>query len=56
VRRAACRSLKEAGSTIALNDYVAHDRVALVEIADIIKVEMHLTVAWRRKSKRWQNL
>jgi EAL and modified HD-GYP domain-containing signal transduction protein len=51
VRRAACRSLKEAGYTIALDDYVAHDRrVALVEIADIIiadiiKVEMHLTVA-----------
>jgi c-di-GMP-related signal transduction protein len=34
VRRAACRSLKEAGYTIALDDYVAHDRrVALVEIA-----------------------
>ena len=31
---------------IALDDYVAHDRrVALVEIADITKVEMHLTVA-----------
>jgi len=46
VRRAACRSLKEAGYTIALDDYVAHDRrVALEQIADIIKVEMHLTVA-----------
>jgi hypothetical protein len=51
VRRAARRSLKEAGYTIALDDYVAHDRrVALAEIADIIiadsiKVEMHLTVA-----------
>lgn len=32
MRRAACRSLKEAGYTIALDDYVAHDRrVALVE-------------------------
>ena len=46
MRRAACRSLKEAGYTIALDDYVAHDRrVALEQIADIIKVEMHLTVA-----------
>jgi hypothetical protein len=37
VRRAARRSLNEAGYTIALDDYVAHDRrVALVEIADII--------------------
>ena len=51
VRRAARRSLNEAGYTIALDDYVAHDRrVALAEIADIIiadsiKVEMHLTVA-----------
>ena len=46
MRRAACRSLKEAGYTIALDINVAHDRrVALVEIANIIKVEMHLTVA-----------
>jgi c-di-GMP-related signal transduction protein len=57
VRRAARRCLKEAGYTIALDDYVAHERrVALVEIADIIKVEMHLTVAGRTKSKRGQNL
>ena len=41
---AACRSLKDAGYMIALDDYVADDpREALVEIADIIKVEMQLT-------------
>lgn len=41
---AACRSLKEAGYMIALDDYVANDRrEPLVEIADIIKVEMLLT-------------
>ncbi len=41
---AACRSLKEAGYTIALDDYVANDpREALADIADIIKVEMQLT-------------
>src|SRR3974390_3779995 len=41
---AACRNLKEAGYTIALDDYVANDpREAMAEMADIIKVEMHLT-------------
>jgi c-di-GMP-related signal transduction protein len=41
---AACRHLKEAGYTIALDDYVANDpREALAEMADIIKVEMQLT-------------
>lgn len=40
----ACRSLKEAGYTIALDDYVANDpREALAELADILKVEMLLT-------------
>lgn len=41
---AACRSLKEAGYLIALDDYVAEDRrEALADLADIIKVEMQLT-------------
>lgn len=41
---AACRSLKEAGYMLALDDYVANDpREALADIADIIKVEMQLT-------------
>jgi EAL and modified HD-GYP domain-containing signal transduction protein len=41
---AACQTLKEAGYTIALDDYVANDpREALAEMADIIKVEMQLT-------------
>ncbi len=41
---AACRNLKEAGYTIALDDYVTNDpREALADIADIIKVEMQLT-------------
>ena len=41
---AACRSLKEAGYLIALDDYVANDpREGLAEMADIIKVEMQLT-------------
>jgi c-di-GMP-related signal transduction protein len=41
---AACRSLKEAGYMLALDDYVANDpREALADIADIIKVEMHPT-------------
>ncbi len=41
---AACQNLKEAGYMIALDDYVADDpRVALAELADIIKVEMQLT-------------
>lgn len=46
---AACRSLKEAGYTLALDDYVANDRrEKLAEIADIIKVEMQLTTAEQR--------
>lgn len=46
---AACRSLKEAGYTIALDDYVANDRrEPMVEIADIIKVEMQLTTEAQR--------
>jgi c-di-GMP-related signal transduction protein len=41
---AACHSLKQAGYTIALDDYVPNDpRAALIEVADIIKVEMQLT-------------
>jgi c-di-GMP-related signal transduction protein len=45
----ACRSLKDAGYMIALDDYVANDpREALVEIADIIKVEMLLTTEEER--------
>jgi c-di-GMP-related signal transduction protein len=47
---AACQSLKEAGYMIALDDYVADDpREALVEMADIIKVEMQLTTEEQRK-------
>ena len=46
---AACRSLKEAGYTIALDDYVANDvRAPLAEMADIIKVEMQLTTEAER--------
>ena len=46
---AACRSLKEAGYMIALDDYVADDpRGALAELADIIKVEMKLTTEPQR--------
>ena len=46
---AACRSLKDAGYIIALDDYVANDRrAALAEIADIIKVEMQLTTEEER--------
>jgi EAL and modified HD-GYP domain-containing signal transduction protein len=46
---AACQSLKEAGYMIALDDYVADDpRVALAEMADIIKVEMQLTTEEQR--------
>ena len=41
---AACVNLKEAGYTIALDDYVAGDaREPLAALADIIKVEMQLT-------------
>ena len=45
----ACRSLKEAGYMIALDDYVADDaRASLAEIADIIKVDMRLTTEEQR--------
>ena len=45
----ACRSLKEAGYMLALDDYVADDpREALVEMADILKVEMQLTTEAQR--------
>ncbi|HEX3822717.1 MAG TPA: HDOD domain-containing protein [Candidatus Sulfotelmatobacter sp.] len=41
---AACHALKDAGYTIALDDYLADDpREPLAEIADIIKIEMQLT-------------
>ena len=47
---AACKSLKEAGYMIALDDYVADDpRVALAEMSDIIKVEMQLTTEAQRE-------
>lgn len=46
---AACRSLKESGYLIALDDFVANDtREALVEMADIIKVDMKLTTEAQR--------
>jgi Predicted signal transduction protein containing EAL and modified HD-GYP domains len=46
---AACRSLKDAGYTIALDDYIANDvREPLAEVADIIKVEMQLTTEEQR--------
>jgi c-di-GMP-related signal transduction protein len=46
---AACRHLKEAGYMIALDDYVADDpREAMVDMADIIKVEMQLTTEEER--------
>jgi c-di-GMP-related signal transduction protein len=46
---AACRSLKEGGYTIALDDFIADDsREALVEMADIIKVDMKLTTDVQR--------
>ena len=45
----ACRSLKEAGYMIALDDYVAEDRrEPLADLADIIKVEMQLTTELQR--------
>jgi c-di-GMP-related signal transduction protein len=53
---AACRSLKEAGYMIALDDYVADDpREVLAEMADIIKVEMRLTTEEERTVmiRRW---
>ncbi len=43
---AACRRLKEAGYTIALDDFAVNDpREALTEIADIIKVDIRETSA-----------
>jgi c-di-GMP-related signal transduction protein len=46
---ATCRSLKEAGYMLALDDYVANDRRhKLAEIVDIIKVEMQLTTPEQR--------
>lgn len=46
---AACRSLKKAGYTLALDDYVPDDRRdPFTEIADIIKVEMLLTTPEQR--------
>jgi c-di-GMP-related signal transduction protein len=45
----ACRNLKEAGYMIALDDYVTGDkREALVELADIIKVDLQLTTEEQR--------
>ncbi len=46
---AACRSLKEAGYMLALDDYIAGDkREPLAEIADIIKVDLQLTTEEQR--------
>lgn len=46
---AVCRGLKDAGYTLALDDYVANDRrEKLADIADIIKVEMKLTTPEQR--------
>jgi c-di-GMP-related signal transduction protein len=46
---ATCRSLKESGYTLALDDYIANDRrQKLAEIVDIIKVEMQLTTPEQR--------
>lgn len=45
----ACRSLKEAGYVIALDDYVLDDpREPLADIADIIKVDLQLTTEEQR--------
>jgi len=46
---AACRSLKEQGYMIALDDFVSGDpREPLVPLADIVKVEMQLTTEEQR--------
>jgi c-di-GMP-related signal transduction protein len=46
---AACRSLKEQGYMIALDDFVSGDpREPLVPLADIVKVEMRLTTEAQR--------
>jgi c-di-GMP-related signal transduction protein len=43
---AACRRLKEAGYTIALDDFAVNDpREALTDLADIIKVDLRATSA-----------
>lgn len=45
----ACQRLKEAGYLIALDDFVANDpRVALIELADIIKVDLRRTTEQER--------
>lgn len=45
----ACLSLKEAGYTIALDDFIADDaREPLTQLADIIKVDMQLTTEEQR--------
>ena len=47
----ACKSLKESGYMIALDDYVADDRrEPLAGVADIIKVEMRLTTDEERSA------
>jgi c-di-GMP-related signal transduction protein len=46
---AACQGLKERGYTIALDDFAANDtRDALIDMADIIKVDMKLTTIAER--------
>ncbi len=48
---AACQRLKEAGYMIALDDFVSDDpREALVDIADIIKVDLKLTTIEQRSA------
>ena len=57
---AACQRLKEAGYMIALDDFVADDpREALVDIADIVKVDLKLTTVEQRtalvkRNGRWR--
>lgn len=47
----AVTQLKESGYTIALDDYVDHDpREAMVDLADILKVEMKLTTLEQRSA------
>ena len=49
--KAACVRLKEAGYTIALDDFVANDpRAELVELADFVKVDLQATSAEERAS------
>lgn len=48
---AACIALKDFGYTIALDDFIADDpREALVEVADLIKVDMRLTTEEQRSA------